>query len=135
MFTAQGSNRRARLRLFQNRHDLTVSKFRCFHAESPALILKRKFYFYFLLFFRGITYTSQPIFQLFEYKLSELTEDVFCDWLDHNDFRPTTSAKAYRLTRAFLNWCEEHEDYENLVPPKSYNSKKLKIRSLPQSQE
>lgn len=75
---------------------------------------------------KNSVYTSQPIFQLFEYKLSELTADVFCDWLDHNDFRPTTSAKAYRLTRAFLNWCEEHEDYENLVPPKSYNSKKVK---------
>ena len=75
---------------------------------------------------KNSVYTSQPIFQLFEYKLSELTADVLCDWLDHNDFRPTTSAKAYRLTRAFLNWCEEHEDYENLVPPKSYNSKKVK---------
>jgi len=97
-----------------------------FSCRISCSNLKRKFYFYFLLFLGGITYTSQPIFQLFEYKLSELTEDVFCDWLDHNDFRPTTSAKAYRLTRAFLNWCEEHEDYENLVPPKSYNSKKVK---------
>src|SRR5690606_5626119 len=75
---------------------------------------------------KNSVYTSQPIYQLFEYKLTELTADVFCDCLDYNCILPTTSAKAYRLTRAFLNWCEEHDDYENLVPSISYNTKKVK---------
>lgn len=40
VFTTKGSNRCARLRLLQDGHDLAVSKFRCFHPESPACILR-----------------------------------------------------------------------------------------------
>lgn len=76
-------------------------------------------------------YTTQPIHQLFEFKLSELTADLFCDWFDHNDYRPTTSSRSYRLVRAFLNWCEESDEYESLIPSKSYNSKKVKDKVPP----
>lgn len=50
VFTAKGRYRCARFCLFQDGHDLTASKFRCFHAESPARILRenstfRSYYF------------------------------------------------------------------------------------------
>ena len=40
--------------LLQDGHDLAVSKFRCFHAESPASILRENSTFTPLFIFRGL---------------------------------------------------------------------------------
>ncbi|MCU4304797.1 integrase family protein [Acinetobacter ursingii] len=73
------------------------------------------------------TYKPQPIHELLELKLSELTKDFFVNWLDkNNQFRKTSTSKSYRLVRAFLNWCEEEEAYSNIIPKDSYSSKKVK---------
>ncbi|MDM1781254.1 integrase family protein [Acinetobacter indicus] len=77
------------------------------------------------------TYKVQPINELLHLKLAELTSDVFTNWLEANSYRPTTTGKAYRLVRAFLNWCEEHDDYENLLPSKSIKAKKVRQKVAP----
>lgn len=72
-------------------------------------------------------YKPQPIHELLELKLSELTKDVFIEWLNRNNqSRKTSTSKSYRLVRAFLNWCEEDESYSNVIPKDSYSSKKVK---------
>ncbi|WP_252726012.1 tyrosine-type recombinase/integrase [Acinetobacter indicus] len=77
------------------------------------------------------TYKVQPINELLNLKLAELTADIFTNWLEINSYRSTTTSKAYRLVRAFLNWCEEHDDYENLIPTKSFKAKKVRQKVAP----
>lgn len=72
-------------------------------------------------------YKPQPIHELLDLKLSELTKDFFILWLEkNNDFRKTSTSKSYRLVRAFLNWCEEDERFSGIIPKDSYSSKKVK---------
>lgn len=72
-------------------------------------------------------YKPQPISELLELKLSELTQELFTDWLHRNNsFRKTSTSKSFRLVRAFLNWCKEDKRYSNLAPEDSYESKKVK---------
>ncbi|MCJ9253878.1 tyrosine-type recombinase/integrase [Acinetobacter baumannii] len=72
-------------------------------------------------------YKPQPIYELLDIKLSELTKDVFVEWLErNNEFRKTSTSKSYRLVRAFLNWCEQEKLYSNIIPTDSYSSKKVK---------
>ncbi|WP_227604583.1 tyrosine-type recombinase/integrase [Acinetobacter sp. TGL-Y2] len=78
-------------------------------------------------------YKPQPIFELLDLKLSELTRDVFIDWILKNSDRNTSLLKSFRLTRAFLNWCEDDERYCEIIPKDSYNSKRLK-KLLPKPQ-
>ena len=78
-------------------------------------------------------YKPQPIFELLDLKLSELTRDVFIDWILKNADRNTSLLKSFRLTRAFLNWCEDDERYCEIIPKDSYNSKRVK-KLLPKPQ-
>jgi len=73
------------------------------------------------------TYKPQPIYELLDLKLSELTKDFFIDWVERNNsFRKTSTSKSYRLVRAFLNWCEEDSRFSSIIPKDSYSSKKVK---------
>ena len=80
---------------------------------------------------KNYTYKEQPIKQLLEIKLVDLTSDVFIDWLNKNSFRATTASKSYRLVRAFLNWCNEDSRFENLLPSKSFNTKTVRRNVSP----
>lgn len=72
-------------------------------------------------------YKPQPIYELLELKLSELTQEFLIEWLQRNNsVRRTSTSKSYRLVRAFLNWCKEDKSYSNIVTEGSYDSTKVK---------
>jgi integrase len=49
-------------------------------------------------------------------KLSAITKEQVKAWLqDEAKKRPTQAALAYRLLRAFLNWCEDTADYKGIA--------------------
>lgn len=53
-------------------------------------------------------------------KLSNLTHERVKAWLEHEtESRPTQAALAYRLLRAFLNWCNERPAYRGLANPEA----------------
>lgn len=57
-----------------------------------------------------------PIAALFKYRLSELTGPVLKRWLEKESVtRPTRAALAFRLVKAFLNWCQDKDEYKNLA--------------------
>lgn len=62
-------------RLFQNGYDLAVSKFRCFHAESPAHILRENSTFD-SYYFRG-HYRRKYFINIFFPKFMTLVESYF----------------------------------------------------------
>ena len=57
-------------------------------------------------------------------KLSEIDADAIKAWLrDETARRPTQAALAYRLLRAFLNWCADTPDYRGLAAPDACNTR------------
>lgn len=65
---------------------------------------------------RGQT-NSGPLFPLMALPLRELTSPVIETWaVKEGQTRPTTARLAWRLLRAFLSWCSEHQDYSATVP-------------------
>lgn len=66
-------------------------------------------------------------------KLSELTQAKVQKWLEwESEERPTQAALAYRLLRAFLNWCEGEDDYAAIAAPDACTAKKTR-EALPKS--
>ncbi|WP_186078614.1 tyrosine-type recombinase/integrase [Burkholderia gladioli] len=64
---------------------------------------------------------------LLDVPLSELSADTIADWLARESAsRPTQTALAYRLLRACLNWCEEHEQWAGMVPERVCSSRKVR---------
>lgn len=67
-------------------------------------------------------------------RLSDLTADRVGAWLkDEVAQRPTQAALAYRLLRAFLNWCNDHPEYAGLASPDAC-SHKVSRDHLPKKQ-
>lgn len=59
-----------------------------------------------------------PLAPLMPLRLSELTPERMQSWLEEETaVRPTAAALAYRLFRAFLNWCSERPEYRGLTDP------------------
>ena len=57
-------------------------------------------------------------------KLSEIDAEIVKAWLrDETARRPTQAALAYRLLRAFLNWCADTPDYRGLASDDSCNAR------------
>jgi integrase len=57
-----------------------------------------------------------PLAPLMPLKLKDLTPAKLAAWLEaETQDRPTWAALAYRLLRAFLRWCEGHDDYAAAV--------------------
>lgn len=49
-------------------------------------------------------------------RLSDITKERVRQWLqDQIEARPTQAALAFRLLRAFLNWCQDMSNYANLA--------------------
>ena len=60
-------------------------------------------------------------------KLCDLTSERLTLWLDRESkTRPTSTAQAFRLLRAFIRWCAEHPEYKVIVPPDSYRAGKVR---------
>lgn len=65
---------------------------------------------------KGLT-KAGPLYALSDVGLSHLTADRIRAWLDtEKKQRPTVTALAYRLLRAFLNWLESRPEYQGIVP-------------------
>lgn len=57
----------------------------------------------------------------------QLTQATITKWLQNNSQnRPTQTALAYRLFRAFYNWLSEHELYKDLVVEDLLSTKKVR---------
>ena len=56
------------------------------------------------------------LYPLMRYKLSELDENIITSWLKKESISaPTSTAKAYSVLRAFMNWCAEKNKYKYAV--------------------
>lgn len=59
-----------------------------------------------------------PLYPLMALPLCDLTVERVKAWAEKETAaRPTVTRNAWRLLRAFLNWCAEHPDYAAAVPP------------------
>ncbi|MBD2956671.1 tyrosine-type recombinase/integrase [Burkholderia pseudomallei] len=59
-----------------------------------------------------------PLAGFLHRKLSDLKPTDVAEWLERETkSRPAASALAFRLLRAFCNWCVEQEDYAGLLQP------------------
>lgn len=60
-------------------------------------------------------------------RLSDLTDDCIKTWLEtETASRPTQAALAYRLLRAFINWCAGKPAYRELAKPEACAMKVVK---------
>lgn len=75
---------------------------------------------------KGITEPG-PLASLMSIKLSDLTPAMVEAWLkDQTAHRPTMTALAYRLLRAFIRWANEHADYAKVTNPLATSAKDVK---------
>lgn len=56
------------------------------------------------------------LYPLMKVNLSELDEDIISAWLREQSLAaPTSTAKAYSVLRAFINWCAEKNKYKTII--------------------
>ena len=56
------------------------------------------------------------LYPLMKEKLSEINEDTLSTWLREQSLTaPTSTAKAYSVLRAFINWCAEKNKYKAII--------------------
>ena len=68
-----------------------------------------------------------PLAALMPLPLKVLTPAKVAAWLEkETKTRPTVAALAYRLLRAFVNWCGEHEEYKGAVQLEAVSTRKVK---------
>lgn len=64
---------------------------------------------------------------LLDVPLADLNADTIADWLARESAaRPTQTSLAFRLLRACLNWCEEHEQWAGIVPERICSARKVR---------
>lgn len=57
-----------------------------------------------------------PLRSLLDRPLARIDAETIGDWLrDETESRPTRAALAFRLLRAFVNWCAESPDFREIV--------------------
>ncbi|MBV8467742.1 MAG: integrase family protein [Burkholderiales bacterium] len=75
---------------------------------------------------KGLTVPG-PLASLLPDRLSDLTSERIAKWLGKEvETRATSAAKAFRLLRAFLNWCASENDYKGLVPSDALDNRKVR---------
>lgn len=58
-----------------------------------------------------------PLYYFMGKRLAELTPPVIEAWAKkEGETRPTSARLSWRLLRAFLTWCTEHDDYSAVIP-------------------
>tara|TARA_R110001583_G_scaffold31978_1_gene108981 strand:+ start:48912 stop:50324 length:1413 start_codon:yes stop_codon:yes gene_type:complete len=73
--------------------------------------------------------TTQPglLRPLLMRTLAEIDAPMVQTWLrEQASKRPTQAALAFRLLRAFLNWCSEDERYRTVASPQAHATKKVR---------
>lgn len=71
-------------------------------------------------------YMAQPIGNIWDVSLAKLTPDFVEAWIrKENETRATTMAKNFRMFKACANWAEDTDKYADLIPNKTYNSRKV----------
>jgi integrase len=71
--------------------------------------------------------TSGPLASLMSLRLSDLTQERIQKWLEWEaSVRPTQAALAFRLLRAFLNWCDGEPAYAGMADAAACASKKTR---------
>lgn len=77
---------------------------------------------------RGVGITQEGLLRpLLALNFKQLTQITITKWLqDNSQSRPTQTALAYRLFRAFYNWLSEHEVYKDLVVEDLLATKKVR---------
>lgn len=73
--------------------------------------------------------SAGPLASLLNLPLSELTPDYIAAWLStERQNRPTVTAHAYRLLRAFIKWSNYQKKYQGIIPgdlAQDYNVRKM----------
>jgi integrase len=68
-----------------------------------------------------------PLAVFYTRTLSSLTPAELTSWLEHERVhRPTGVAGAFRLFRAFGNWCEDQPEYTGLLDPRLFTSQSVR---------
>jgi len=68
-----------------------------------------------------------PLFTLLNQPLALIDAAAVAAWLQaENAHRPARAALAFRLLRAFLNWCAEHQTYSVIVNPQAHSTKAVR---------
>lgn len=78
---------------------------------------------------RKSTGTTQPgpLFNLLNQPLVQIDAATVAEWLKaENINRPTQAALAFRLLRAFLNWCAEHPTYSTIANAQAHTAKAVR---------
>ncbi len=76
---------------------------------------------------RGGELKPGALASLLQLKLPDLTQVRIQKWLEwETSIRPTQAALAFRLLRAFLNWCNEEPAYRGMVLPEACTAKKTR---------
>ncbi len=64
----------------------------------------------------GAQPTAGPLASLLDLPLSELTPENIAAWLStERQNRPTVTAHAYRLLRAFIKWANYQKKYQGII--------------------
>jgi integrase len=75
---------------------------------------------------KGLT-VAGPLASLMTTRLSELTSDRIATWLDEEAAtRATNAAQSFRILRAFIRWADDQADYSGIIPPRAYDSRKVR---------
>lgn len=76
---------------------------------------------------RGQELKPGTLASLMPLKLSDLTQERIQKWLEwETSIRPTQAALAFRLLRAFLNWCNEEAPYSSMAAPDACTAEKTR---------
>lgn len=68
-----------------------------------------------------------PLHNLLNQPLVQIDADTVAAWLKaENASRPTQAALAFRLLRAFLNWCAEHPTYGAIANAQAHSTKAVR---------
>ncbi|MDP1925644.1 MAG: integrase family protein [Thiobacillus sp.] len=74
----------------------------------------------------AVTYPGL-IYPLLSLRLSELTASRVQEWLEVANLRgKTAAAKAFRLLRAFLNWCGDRDEYSGIVSANAHSKREVR---------
>lgn len=79
---------------------------------------------------KGVT-KAGPMAPLMKLRLSDLTPDTVKTWAKAEaSRRATQTGIAFSALRAFINWCNDHKDYKNIIPLDACSSR-VKREALP----
>lgn len=68
-----------------------------------------------------------PLAAMRSRKLTDMTPDCISLWLtEQNEERPTMTALAYRLLRAFIHWANDIPGYKGLIPSDAHSARRVK---------